>query len=103
MMATALLIGACAPAVQSSDPFIDSRLSCDELAVEITKTRSAKAEAESNKGMSGQNVAWFLFFWPGIFANEVNNSDAIRVADERLTHLYRYYEEKNCNTPLGTL
>jgi len=91
----------CAPAVQSYDPFVDSELSCDELAVEITKTRSLKAEAQSNKGLSGQNVAWAIFFWPAIFANESNNSEAIRAADERLVHLYRYYDEKECTTPVS--
>lgn len=100
---TAALLTACAPSVQSYDPFIDSQLSCDELALEISKTRNLKAEAESNKGLSGQNVAWALFFWPAIFANEANNSDAIRAADERLHYLYGYYREKECDTYLGGL
>lgn len=102
-VATIAVLAACAPTVQSYDPFNDSRLTCDELAVEISKTRSLKAEAESNKGLSGQNVAWALFFWPAIFANEANNSDAIRAADERLHYLYGYYREKDCNTYLGEL
>lgn len=97
----AAILAACAPSVQSYDPFVDSQLTCDELALEITKTRNLKAEAESNKGLSGQNVAWALFFWPAIFANEANNSDAIRAADERLHYLYGYYREKNCDTYLG--
>jgi len=96
-------LGACAPAVQSYDPFVDSQLTCDELAAEISKTRSLKAEAEANKGLSGQNIAWALLFWPAIFANESNNSEAIRVADERLHYLYGYYREKDCDTHLGKL
>lgn len=98
----ALVIAACAPAVQKYDPFVDSNLNCDELSLEISKTRSLRAEAESNKGLSGQNVAWALFFWPAIFANEANNSDAIRAADERLYYLYGYYREKQC-TNLGKI
>ena len=98
-----VVLASCAPAVQSYDPFVDSQLTCDELAGEITKTRSLKAEAESNKGMSGQNVAWALLFWPAIFANESNNSDAIRAADERLHYLYSYYRENECDTYLGEL
>lgn len=96
-----LVLTACAPAVQGYDPFVDSQLTCDELALEITKTRSLKEEAQSNKGMSGQNVAWALLFWPAIFANESNNSDAIRAADERLFYLYGYYEDQGCTTPVG--
>lgn len=95
-------LAACAPAVQKYDPFVDSNLSCDELSLEISKTRSLRAEAESNKGLSGQNVAWAIFFWPAIFANEANNSDAIRAADERLHYLYGYYREKQC-TNLGKI
>jgi hypothetical protein len=93
-------LSACAPKVQSYDPFMDRDLNCDQLALEISKTRSLKAEAQSNKGMSGQNIAWALVFWPAIFANESNNSDAIRIADERLFHLYGYYDAKQCTTPV---
>lgn len=103
VLALGALLVSCAPTVKSYDPFVDSQLTCDELSYEITRTRSLKAEAESNKGLSGQNVAWALLFWPGIFANEINNSDAIRVADERLHHLYGYHQEKGCQTPLGQL
>lgn len=101
--AIALILAACAPSVQSYDPFVDSQLTCEELALEISKTRNLKAEAESNKGLSGQNVAWAIFFWPAIFANEANNSDAIRAADERLHYLYGYYRERDCDTYLGSL
>lgn len=103
LAAGALFLAACAPSVQSYDPFVDSQLTCEELALEITKTRNLKAEAESNKGLSGQNVAWAIFFWPAIFANEANNSDAIRAADERLHFLYGYYREQGCDTYLGAL
>jgi len=98
VVAVSLLVSACAPTVQSYDPFIDSRLNCDELAMEIRRTRDLRAEAESNKGLSGQNVAWALLFWPGIFANEASNNDAIRVADERLRYLNHYYNERECTT-----
>lgn len=101
--AIALILAACAPSVQSYDPFVDSQLTCEELALEISKTRNLKAEAESNKGLSGQNVAWAIFFWPAIFANEASNSDAIRAADERLHYLYGYYRERDCDTYLGSL
>lgn len=92
------LLAGCAPTVQAYNPYVDSDLNCEELAFEISRTTSLKAEAESNKGLSAQNVAWAFLFWPGIFANEASNSDAIRVADERLHYLYRYYDEKNCTT-----
>ena len=95
-----LALVACAPAVQSYDPYIDSDLSCEELALEVSKMRTVKAEAQSNKGMSGQNIAWALFFPLGILANESNNSEAIRAADERLFYLYQFYDEKSCPSEL---
>lgn len=100
--AAALFLAACAPTIQASDPFLDSRLDCQQLAIEITRTRELRAEAQSNTGMSGQNVAWALVFWPAIFANESSNADAIRAADDRLRYLYVYYEDRECNT-LGLL
>lgn len=100
--ACVLLLGACAPSVQRADPFLDSRLNCEELAEEITKTRELRDEAQSNKGMSGQNIGWALLFWPAIFANEASNKDAIEVAEERLRYLYAYYEDRECTT-LGSL
>ena len=90
------LMGACAPAVQAYDPRVDSNLTCEELEYEISRTQTLKQEAQSNRGMSGQNVAWALFFWPGIFVNESANADAIRAADDRLFHLYRFYDANNC-------
>lgn len=97
-----LLFAACAPSVQRADPFLDSRLNCEELAEEITRTRALRDEAESNKGMSGQNIGWALVFWPAIFANEASNKDAIEVAEERLRYLYAYYGDRECTT-LGSL
>lgn len=90
-----MLLAACAPAVTGYDPLIDRDLECDELAFEISKTRTIEAEAQANRGVSGQNVAWAIFFWPGIIANEMNNGDVMRIADERLFHLYGLYDEKS--------
>lgn len=100
-IALGVLFTSCAPAVQPYDPFVDSQLTCSELTFEITRTKELREEAQSNKGISAQNVAWAIFFWPGIFANEVSNAEAIRAADDRLRHLHRYYEEKNCGPYLG--
>lgn len=93
-----LALASCAPRVDGYDPFVDEGLSCSELAFEIERTQDLREEAQSNKGVSGQNVAWALLFWPGIFANEVSNNDAIDAADDRLRNLYRIYEEKTCTT-----
>ena len=93
-----LVLSACAPRVDGYDPFVDEGLTCSELAFEIERTQELRAEAQSNKGVSGQNVAWALLFWPGIFANEISNNDAIDAADDRLRNLYRIYEEKSCTT-----
>lgn len=97
-----LLMGACAPSVQAYDPRVDSNLTCEELEYEIARTQTLKQEAQSNRGMSGQNVAWALLFWPGIFVNESANADAIRAADDRLFHLYRYYDANNCGDARST-
>ena len=89
-------LAACAPSVQGYDPQLDARLSCSEIEYELQKTRSARSEAQDNRGVSGQNVAWALFFWPGIIGNEISNADAIQAADDRIFYLSNLYDEKNC-------
>ena len=47
-------------------------------------------------GLSGRNVWMGLLFWPGIFVNEMNASDAERLANRRIEVLQSLYKEKKC-------
>lgn len=93
----AVLVASCAPAYNPSAAKLDADLSCAEIRTEIARAQSARNEAQSNKGLSGQNVAWFIFFWPGIIGNEVNNSQVIQKADERIATLNNIYAAKKCD------
>jgi hypothetical protein len=95
VLASALLLSACAPSfTPSAKP--DADLSCAEIRGELNRAQQARRDAQSNKGVSAQNVAWFLIFWPGIAANEITNSDVIRRADERIATLNQVYARKGC-------
>lgn len=102
MLASALAATSCAPRYDAQSAKPDAQLSCDEIRTDISRAQSVKAEAQGNKGISGQNVAWALFFWPGIILNETNNSDVIRRADERIETLNRLAVAKNCPAPTPT-
>ena len=96
LMAPALLLAACAPAYSPTASKPDAELSCSEIRGEIARARDARSQAQSNKGVSAQNVAWFLLFWPGIVGNEYNNSQVIQKADERIAQMNRAYTAKHC-------
>lgn len=96
-LAGTLLLAACAPSfTPSAKP--DADLSCTEIRAELSRAQQARRDAQSNKGVSAQNVAWFLIFWPGIAANEITNSDVIRRADERIATLNQVYARKGCRS-----
>ena len=94
--ATLVTLAACAPAYTPTASKPDSELSCLEIKAEIARAQDARTQAQNNKGVSGQNVAWFLFFWPGIIGNELNNSQVIQKADERIGQMNQAYTAKNC-------
>jgi hypothetical protein len=93
------VLASCAPnySPQGSKP--DSDLSCQDIRDELAKGAQTRNEAQGNKGVSGQNVAYALFFFPGIIFNELNNSDVIRKIDERTVTLNRLYAGKGCVAP----
>lgn len=99
LLAPALaLFVACAPRYNPAAAQPDADLSCAQIQSELGRARQARDEAAANKGVSAQNVAWFLVFWPGIVGNELNNSLVIQKADERAATLNRLYAAKGCAT-----
>lgn len=92
----ALLVTACAPRYSPQANKPDAALSCAEIRGELARAREARAEAQSQKGLSAQNVAWFVVFWPGIIGNEYNNTLVIQKADERAAQLNTLYSKKGC-------
>lgn len=93
----ALSLASCAPRYNPNAQKPDSELSCVEIKDEITRAQSARAEAGKNRGLSGQNVAWAIFFLPGVLANEYTNDQVQKAADERTAKLNQLYAAKGCS------
>ncbi|WP_019584702.1 hypothetical protein [Deinococcus apachensis] len=89
-------LASCAPRYNPQGAKLDADLTCSEIRSEVARAQSARTEAQKQKGLSGQNVAWALFFLPGIIGNEYNNSQVIKVADERIATLNSLYTRKGC-------
>lgn len=93
---TALTLASCAPRYSPQGAKLDGDLTCTEIRAEVVRAQNARAEAQKQKGLSGQNVAWALFFLPGIIGNEYNNTQVIKAADERIATLNSLYTRKEC-------
>lgn len=97
MIATAaLFLASCAPKYTASAPRPDADLSCAEITTEIARARSASDDASKNRGLSAQNVAWAIFFLPGVLANEYTNDQVQQKAAERIETLNKLYAGKGC-------
>lgn len=92
----ALTLASCAPRYNPNARKPDSDLSCTEIRAEIARAQSARDEAGKNRGLSGQNVAWAIFFLPGVVANEYTNDQVQKAADNRTATLNKIYAAKNC-------
>lgn len=91
-----LTLAACAPRYNPNAQKPDSDLSCTEIRGEISRAQSARDEAGMNRGLSGQNLAWAIFFLPGVAANEYTNDQVQKAADGRTAALNRVYTSKRC-------
>lgn len=91
-----LALSACAPRYNPNAQKPDTELSCTEVRSEIARAQSARAEATANRGLSVQNVAWALFFIPGIVANEYTNDQVQKAADTRIAKLNQLYAVRRC-------
>ena len=94
--AVALTLASCAPRYNPNSRKPDAELSCSDITNEIARANSARNEAANNRGLSGQNVAWAVFFLPGVVANEYTNDRVEKAADQRISTLNRLYSAKSC-------
>lgn len=91
-----LTLASCAPKYTAATAKPASELSCAEIKDEQAKLASIRADAESKKGVSKENVLWALFFWPGAVVNEMDNRDVIAKVDARDAELVKAASAKGC-------
>jgi hypothetical protein len=93
----AALVTACAtPAVVTVQQPGDRSLSCSELVEQIRAAERFEEDARDERGVTGENVAAAVLFWPGLLATYANTEDAIDAARDRREHLMDIYDDKQC-------
>jgi len=96
-----VLAGCASPTVVQSVKPNDVGLNCEQLKNEFTEAEKFKAEAGSEKGVTGGN-ALRLLFWPAIIGTYMNANEAIAAADNRKVHLANIMSQKNCPSPVAS-
>lgn len=77
----------------------DRMLTCTELRDQFAQLDGIARDAQRDQGVNVANAAALVLFWPAIAGNYLSARDARQLADDRKTHLMRYYTEKNCDNP----
>lgn len=72
----------------------DNMLTKDQITCELSKLDETQQKIESNKGVTGTNVAAFLFWWPGLAYTYIDANDATRLVEARRSHLTALYNQK---------
>lgn len=91
-----LTFASCAPKYTNATAKPAATLSCGEIKDELAQLASIRADAESKKGFSKQNVLWAIFFWPGAVVNEMDNRDVLAKVDARTQELVAAQTGKGC-------
>ena len=74
----------------------DETATCSQLKSEYTMARGLIADAEEEKGVTGDNVARLVLFWPAIIGTQMNANEAIDAANARQVHLLNIMRSKQC-------
>ena len=92
-----LFFGCATPHVVQPVRFTDQGMSCNLLELEMAEADRYRVAAQGEKGVTGTNVAAFMFFWPAIFGTYANANEAIAAADTRKAHLASIHAQKKCH------
>ena len=90
------LLGCVNPQIISERTIDDENMSCLQMRDQSNQLKEMRDSVASGKGLSGQNAAMFLLFWPGIFFNESNSNKALEAISRRQAVLAEIYVRKGC-------
>jgi hypothetical protein len=77
----------------------DRLLTCSELRDQFAQLDGITKDAQRDQGVNVANAAALVLFWPAIAGNYLSARDARQLAEDRKTHLMKYYTEKSCDNP----
>ena len=94
LLCTLLLTGCVSnksiPTTQASD----YTLTCEQLQDELTELGAKFEEAKDESGVTGENVALAVVFWPGVIFNEMRADKNQESVSQRIEHLGNLYNQK---------
>jgi len=92
-----ILLGGCATSKKMKSVEIgDSKMSCGEMRSELKRIDDAEASVEDKKGVTGTNVAAFLFWLPGLAYTYYDAGQAENAINERRSHINKLYNDHGC-------
>lgn len=72
----------------------DNSLTQQQIVAELSKLNQAEQDINSKKGLTGTNTAAFLFWWPGLAYTYYDASEALKMVEQRRSHLTAIYNQK---------
>ncbi len=95
-----LLVTACATSPKTQVVQMgDNELSRNQILAEMQKLDKSEREIAKNKGVTGTNVASFLFWMPGLAYTYYDASEASKLIEQRRSHLTQIFNEKFGSSP----
>lgn len=72
----------------------DNALTKQQIVDELSRLDLAEQEINSKKGASGTHAEAFLFWWPGLANTHYDASEALKLVEQRRSHLTALYNQK---------
>jgi hypothetical protein len=72
----------------------DNTMSKQQIVAELSRLNQAEQEINSKKGLTGTNAAAFLFWWPGLAYTYYDAGEALKLVEQRRSHLTALYNQK---------
>ena len=95
LLITTLVVSGCATSKKVQPVQLgDQNLSCAALLSEKKKLDRAQAKVDAKKGITGVNVASFLFWLPGLAYTYYDASQATTAILDRKSHITQIYDKK---------
>jgi hypothetical protein len=98
VIASALLVSACSTSPKTQVVQMgDNQFSKSQIMAQLAKLDQTELEIKSKKGATPTNVAAFLFWTPGLVYTYYDSSEALKLVEQRRSHLTRIYNHKFLN------
>lgn len=95
LIATITLVSGCATSPKMAPVHVgDNNLTKEQIVCELEKLNAAQQKIDSNKGLTGTNVAAALFWLPGLAYTYYDAGEATRLIEQRRAHLTTLYNQK---------